>query len=86
VASARTPRWAPIKNPSRTQLSLVVHTIPKGVPVFYMDVFFSPAQRVQNHVPWSYSMFEGRHIAETGPMSIGMESTMILHRLLDSNS
>lgn len=30
---------APIENPSRTRLSLVLHTILKGVPVFLMDVF-----------------------------------------------
>jgi phytanoyl-CoA hydroxylase len=62
---------AAIKDPTRTRLSMVVHTTPKGVPVFHMDVFFNPSRRVRRDAPWSYAGFEGRSIAETGPMSIG---------------
>lgn len=62
---------ASINDPSRTRLSFVLHTTPKGVPVFHMDVFFDPSRQVQKHARWTYSNFEGRAIAETGPMSIG---------------
>ena len=62
---------APINDPLRTRLSLVVHTTPKGVPVFHMDVFFNPSRRVNKYAGWPYSDFEGRSIAETAPMSIG---------------
>ena len=62
---------SPINDTSRTRMSLVVHTTPKGVPVFHMDVFFNPSRRVKEYAAWPYSDFEGRAIAETGPMSIG---------------
>jgi phytanoyl-CoA hydroxylase len=62
---------ASIRDPSRTRLSFVAHTTPRGVPVFHMDVFFNPSRRVRKYAPWLYSDFEGRAIAETGPMSIG---------------
>jgi phytanoyl-CoA hydroxylase len=61
---------APIGDTSRTRLSFVMHTTPKGVPVFHMDVFFNPSRQVQKHARWAYSNFEGRAVAETGPMSI----------------
>jgi ectoine hydroxylase-related dioxygenase (phytanoyl-CoA dioxygenase family) len=63
---------ATIKDHSRTRLSFVVHTTPNGVPVFHQDVFFNPSRRVQKTPRWSYSDFEGRAIAETGPMTIGL--------------
>ena len=62
---------AMIRNLARTRLSLVIHTTPKGVPVFHNDVFFNVSKAVTDLAPWSYTDIGGRFMMRAHSVSIG---------------
>lgn len=61
----------PIADKSRTRLSLVIHTTPKGVPVFRTDVFFDVQRPVSSRAGWSYEEMGGRPFVSPVHFSIG---------------
>lgn len=54
----------PIRNPSRTHFSLIMHNTPVGVPVYHQEVFFRPGELVPSEAPWRYYEAAGRKIAD----------------------
>lgn len=56
----------PIRDPSRTRFSLVMHTTPVGVPVYHMQAFLAPSRALPEQAPWGYREVEGRKIADFG--------------------
>lgn len=63
---------SPIRDRKRTRFSLVVHTVPEGVPVYNQDAFFRPNLAYQEVPQWNYLTFEGRKIADhRGGVSFG---------------
>jgi phytanoyl-CoA hydroxylase len=54
----------PIKDPTRTRYSLVMHTTPVGVPVYHQRAFFNPNAPFDTKAPWTYREVEGRQIAD----------------------
>jgi ectoine hydroxylase-related dioxygenase (phytanoyl-CoA dioxygenase family) len=55
---------SPIKDVSRTRFSLVTHTTPVGVPVYYQDAFFNPNNPFSDKAPWDYLEQDGRRIVD----------------------
>ena len=62
---------APIRDLKRSRLSLVMHTTPRGVPVYHQDAFFNPARPFPTTAPWTYKPFQGRLYASHGAVSFG---------------
>ncbi len=54
----------PIKDPSRTRFSLVMHTTPVGVPVYHQQAFFSPSRPFAEQAAWGYREENGRKVAD----------------------
>jgi phytanoyl-CoA hydroxylase len=54
----------PIKDPSRTRFSLVMHTTPAGVPVYHQQAFFNPSKPFPEQASWGYREENGRKIAD----------------------
>jgi hypothetical protein len=62
---------APIRDQSRTRFSLVMHTTPKGTPVYHQQAFFAPDTYFSERAPWSYLTRDGRKFAHHPTVSIG---------------
>ncbi len=49
----------------RTRHSVVYHVVPRGCPVYKMDVFFNQAHEISPDLAdWNYELFEGRLFAD----------------------
>lgn len=55
---------SPIRDPSRTRFSLVMHVTPEGVPVYHQKAFFNPNEKLPEVAPWSYKTVRGRRVAD----------------------
>jgi phytanoyl-CoA hydroxylase len=62
---------SPIKDPTRTRHSFVMHVTPIGTPVYQQDVFFNPAKRVSDRAKWAYGKFGNRKYVEGKRIDIG---------------
>jgi ectoine hydroxylase-related dioxygenase (phytanoyl-CoA dioxygenase family) len=62
---------AEIRDLSRTRYSLVMHTTPMGVPVYYHNVFFQPSKPFSEKAPWSYVKEGSRQYADFREVSFG---------------
>lgn len=55
---------APIRDLSRTRMSLVMHTTPEHVPVYQGDAFFAPSNPLSSEPSWDYRAESGRLLAD----------------------
>lgn len=55
---------SPIRDPSRTRFSLVIHVTPEGVPVYHQKAFFNPTEKLPEVAPWPYKSLRGRRVAD----------------------
>ncbi len=54
---------APIAQGARTRNSLVIHTVPEGVPVYQADAFFNPTRDLPVEIGWRMLEAYGRRYA-----------------------
>jgi ectoine hydroxylase-related dioxygenase (phytanoyl-CoA dioxygenase family) len=62
---------APIKDPTRTRLSLVQHVTPEHYQVYGLDAFFNPTKPLPTEAAWNYGEDEDRLYINHGVVGIG---------------
>src|SRR6185437_11802648 len=62
---------SPIKDLTRTRLSLVIHTTPRDTPVYHHDAFFNPSRDFPTNARWHTDPAGGRRYVPHYTMSFG---------------